>query len=243
MRGRKLCMLVVLGGTGCFAPAIRPVQMADYGHVSLSAGLQFPEANANNDDVEVSAFAAMGVAPHLQLELSGAIDSGDAAQGGIPYNWALGAGLRGGIPAGPDFQIQIAGLYEQIDASLTRTGLWGGGSTSTTRGSRETVEVGPVWTNGDRTFAAGAYLDVAMGEMTEVSSGEFAGPGLPLDVGARVAVEIRPWSEVRWLGLLAQLSFAFPVADFNGPAGNGASTFEDSSQLWTALGVAAEASF
>jgi hypothetical protein len=237
--------IVLLGAAGCFAPAIRPVEMADFGHVSLTAGFLFPEANANGNDFEYSALAAVGVAPHLQLEVSGAMDSGDSSQGGIPFNWALGAGLRGGVPIGDgaDYQIQVAALYEWADASLTRAGLCSSGSTSTTRGSRETLEIGPTYEDVDRTFAIGFWLDVALGEMNEVSTGSLAGLGLPLDVGARIGVQARPWApDIMWLSLLFDLEFAYPVVDFNG-AVTSTSGFEDSSQTWTALNAALNVAF
>ncbi|MHB8417241.1 MAG: hypothetical protein ACYDCL_04135 [Myxococcales bacterium] len=239
MRG-PACALLALGAGGCFAPVLRPVEMADLGQLSLTAGALFPDANANVP-IEASAVAAVGIAPHLQLELSGAIDGGDGMVGALPFDWSAGVGLRGAIPLVSGLQLQIAGLYDWLDGSLTRENLCGEISTSTTSGSRETLEVGPTYELRNRILSVGAWLQASLGQLHETApAGQNQGPGLPFSAGLRFGLQIHPWPEqAHWLSGIVGLAFGVPLVDLKGTS----TTFEDSSQFWTAVGLALNATF
>ena len=101
--------------TGCFAPVMHPVEIAEFGHVTASVAAQ-----TTGGSLQGEAQAAVGVVPHLQLEGSTAL--------GLDDSWSAGAGLRGQIPVVPKLlSVQVAGLYDH--QSLTPVGsLFGCGS-------------------------------------------------------------------------------------------------------------------
>lgn len=94
--------------TGCrLSPPLHPVEVAGFGHVAAAVSGQIGES------LQANAQVGVGIAPHLQLEASGALGSGDA---GSSYSGS--AGLRGQIPLLPTredgssaLSLQVAGLY------------------------------------------------------------------------------------------------------------------------------------
>ncbi|MHB8417200.1 MAG: hypothetical protein ACYDCL_03930 [Myxococcales bacterium] len=114
-------------------------------------------------------------------------------------------------------------------------------TTSTASGSRETLEVGATYELRNRVASFGVWLQTGLGEFQETApQGQNHGSGLPLGLGYRFAVQAHPWPEpAHWLSGLFGLAFGFPVVDFAGSR----TSFEDSSQSWTTVGLALNATF
>jgi hypothetical protein len=224
MRGPQGWLVgLALAPLGCFAPAVRPVAMADFGHISATVGGIFPDEDNGQSWLEGSAALAIGILPHVQLEASGVIDQGNSQPATSSTssvttgpNWSLGGGLRTAIPLADTFDVQLALLYDHVDT--THVINFCGTSVQSWQLSRETAEVGLVGRL-DRSLAIGIWLDGMLDEVTFDSQG---GPGNVLGLGARVCVEFRPWPEdLKWLSFVLGASTGFSIAtlsgDSNGP--------------------------
>ncbi len=220
MRGPQLWLVgLVFAPLGCFAPAVRPVAMADFGHISATIGGIFPDEDNGHSWLEGSAALAVGLAPHLQLEATGAIDQGNsqpatASTSAVDTspNWTVGGGVRGAFPIGDSFDVQLAGLFDEVDT--THVINFCGTSVQTWQMSRETVEVGLVGGIAEKTVDIGVWVDAMLDEITLDSSG---GPGNALELGARVGVQFRPWpTDLKWLSFIVGASTGFPVAVLSG---------------------------
>ncbi len=212
---------------GCFAPAVRPVAMADFGQVSATVGGIFPDEDNSSSWLEGSAVLAAGIAPHLQLEAAGAIDQGNPqtsvnanAAVNTGSNWSIGGGLRGAIPLGEATDIQLAALYDRLDS--THMTNFCGTSVESWEISRETVELGLTGRIGDRTLEFGVWLDGMVDEiphdvLVDPGGTPLSMSGMVLQLGARVGIELRPWPDsLRWLSFVLNVSGAGHLATLSG---------------------------
>ncbi len=194
-----LVLLLALPLGACLGPAVRPVELAEPGHVEASLGLALPNFD------EVSAQAAVGLAPHLELEASGA-GNWDSEN---PPDWRLDARLRGQIPvAGPvsvDLGLGVAESYytaTQQSCSMS--------CNSPLRSRYLTGETGLVWHLPPIAF--GTWIDHAVA----FSEGEncYASPGFTAVnyvLGGTIGVEFDVASFFHFLINLSTGSALYPT--------------------------------
>ena len=227
---RLACLSLAALPLGCLAPALRPAEMADVGQVVGSVGLLFPDGQGSGVPVEGSATAAVGLLPHLQLEASGVIDSGNSGQTPPPLgsnvgaDWRIGGGVRGAIPLGARYrsELQIAGLFDLgrssriVDSSTCSSFC---SQTQFFDERRGTLEAGWVSNFEHHHGAVGLWLDgfaAFLEQSTTSSSGSCPPPVFRSDftvggLGARFGLDLRPFDAAPWLGFLFGASTGFPV--------------------------------
>jgi hypothetical protein len=146
-RVARTCVLLVpaVSAACCITAPLHPVDVADVGHVTATLSGQI------GDSLQGEAQLGYGVAPHVQLEASGAVG---AAASGLGYS--VGGGVRGEVPFEPRpdgssaLSMQIAGLYRHTglsgyDSSPNSSSCDPGGvSTSWTCVPNATIESGGI---------------------------------------------------------------------------------------------------
>jgi hypothetical protein len=185
------CRTALLGlgallGSGCFAPAVRSLRMAEPGQVVAVLGAQGPDVSVAQSGagarpqglVEGSASLAVGIVRGFQLE--------GEATGDYVGNWSAGGGLRLGFPAGDGNQMQLALDYDHGDQFAEG---WETGRPNVTEGlvwDRGTLQLAFVHHERNSWITTGGWLSLEGQYDRHTSLGDFWEPGVAL--GAQVEI-------------------------------------------------------
>jgi hypothetical protein len=238
---------------GCLGPALRPVAPPGPGEVVVSAAIQFPDLSSSSTPLEVSATAAVGVAPHWAVQAEAGWDP--------ELDWVVGGGVRYTRPIDAWQSLDVSLSYDQISVKPAQTcsflgfgGLGssgsGGGGTGLGSGSTavhssnglETAELGLLIHKPDSALWTGVWFDGVVGQ--SYGADECLSQGLQFNAGAglRLGVDIVPKGS--FLHLLLGASAMVP-ANWPSQFMNDSQSQENSEQLsaWFSVGLGLAAYF